>query len=498
MTATHTPRHNPHELRWPFAAAIVVAGATVAGAELTRRGSDEAALIVGGVLALVTALGVGLLVRRLGKARVLALTDALTGLPNRALLDDRVEQALQRARRSSEAFGLFVIDLDGFKEVNDVRGHEAGNQVLQAIARRLESVVRSSDTVARVGGDEFVVLSLGTRTESDAATLVGRLRHALRRPYRVDGNVVEVDASIGWALFPDDGATPQELLGRADGQMYATKRDASDDVSERRATLDAGVVREYESALERAELVVHYQPLLDLSSGTVRSVEALVRRIHPRRGLVAPADFIPHVERTPLIRTLTLHVLRDALANAKRWEQLGHPVGVSVNVPYRILDDPQLVEAVGGLLASTGVDPGMLTIEAVPSGPGAGAALDLTVVEKLARTGVRISLDDFGRASSLTSLRTLPLAEVKIDATFVHGLGRPGADPEIVRALAALAHSLDLSVVAEGIETRDAWNAAAALGCDAGQGFYILAPQPATELTDWLQTSWPVAARLAS
>ncbi len=494
MSPISDRRHNPHELHWPGGAAIVVAGAAVACAELARRGYDEAALAVGGLVALAAALAVGLLIRRLGHARVLALTDPLTGLPNRILLDDRVEQALRRARRNGEAFGLFVIDLDGFKEVNDIRGHETGNHVLQAIARRLESVVRASDTVARVGGDEFVVLSLGTRTEAEAATLVGRLRHALRRPYRVEGHVVEVDASIGWAIFPDDGATPQELIGRADGQMYATKRDTGEDAARRRATLDAGVVREYESALERAELVVHYQPVLDLRSGAVRSVEGLVRRVHPRRGLIVPADFIPHVERTPLIRSLTLHVLRDALANAKRWERLGHPIGVSVNVPYRILDDPQLADGIGGLLASTGMTAERLTLEIVPSGPGAGAALDGTVVKKLASTGVRLSLDDFGRASSLMSLRTLPLSEVKVDAGFVHGLGRTGADAHIVRSLVDLGHSLDLVVVAEGVESRDAWNAAAQLGCDAAQGYYVLSPQPADAFTDWLQRSWPVAA----
>jgi diguanylate cyclase (GGDEF)-like protein len=487
-------RPDPHELRWPLGAAILVAVAAGGCGQLVRTGHDQAALVAGGLVALLAALGVGLLIRQLGRARVSALTDPLTGLPNRVLLDDRVEQALRRARRSSEAFGLFVIDLDGFKEVNDVRGHEAGNQVLRAIARRLESVIRESDTVARVGGDEFVVLSLGTRTEDEAATLVGRLRHALRRPYRVDGHVVEVDASIGWALFPDDGATPQELLGRADGQMYATKRDASDETSERRAALDAGIVREYESALQRAELVVHYQPQLNLSSGSVRSMEALVRRVHPGKGLVSPADFIPHVERTPLIRALTMHVLRDALANVKQWDQIGHRVGVSVNVPYRVLDDPQLVDGVSGLLASTGIAPELLTLEIVPSGPGAGAALDLSVVEKLTASGVRLSLDDFGRASSLVSIRSIPLDEVKIDGAFVHRLRRRGTDAEIVRALVTLAHALGLTVVAEGIETREAWDAAGQLGCDVGQGFYILPPRPSDEISEWLQTSWPVAA----
>ena len=257
-------------------------------------------------------------------AESLALRDALTGLPNRTLLDDRIEQALQRARRTTDAFALMVIDLDGFKEVNDIRGHDAGDQVLQSIARRLESVVRASDTVARVGGDEFVVLSIGTRTEEEAAVLVGRLRQALRRPYRVEGGIVEIDASIGWAIFPADGATPEELLGRADVQMFATKRDSGDNSTiSRRASLDAGIVREFESALSKNEVVVHYQPVIDLRSGAVRSVEALVRRHHPQRGLLAPAEFVPHVERTPLIRALTLHVVAQALDDARSWSRQG-------------------------------------------------------------------------------------------------------------------------------------------------------------------------------
>ena len=218
-----------------------------------------------------------------------------------------------------------VIDLDGFKEVNDIRGHDAGDRVLQSIARRLESVVRASDTVARVGGDEFVVLSLETGSEDEATTLVGRLRHALRRPYTVDGGVVEIDASIGWAIFPDDGASPEELLGRADEQMFVTKRDSGDDSAiARRGSLDAGIVREFETALRQKEVVVHYQPIIDVRTGAVSRVEALVRRRHPERGLLPPAEFLPHVERTPLIRALTLHVIGRG---ARRDEPLAAGMG---------------------------------------------------------------------------------------------------------------------------------------------------------------------------
>ena len=432
-------------------------------------------------------------------AQTEALRDALTGLPNRTLLDDRIEQALVRARRTGESFAVLVVDLDGFKEVNDIRGHEAGNQVLRNIARRLESVVRTSDTVARIGGDEFVVISLGTGENDEAAALVGRIRHALRRPYRVEGGVVELDASIGWSLFPANGATPTELLGWADGQMFATKRDGAEgSAGDRRQSLDAGIVQEFEFAIERHEVVVHYQPILDLRSGAVTSVEALVRRAHPNRGLVSPAEFIPHVERTPLIRALTLHVVADALTQARVWENIGHTLGVSVNVPYRALDDPELVEGIGVLLRSTGTAGERLTLDVIPSGPGAGAELDRVVLDGIGRLGVRISLDDFGRASSLAALRVLPLAQVKIDSSFVQGAGHGGPDDAIVRGLAELAHTLGLDVVAEGVENRRVWDAAAALGCDYAQGFYVETALPADGLTHWLDCSWPAIALAAS
>lgn len=488
---TETPR------AWRIAtgAGVAAALAVAAGAESASRQSAIGLAIVGAAATAVAAILALRLAARARAAESLALRDALTGLPNRALLDDRIDQALERARRTADAFALMVVDLDGFKEVNDIRGHEAGDQMLQSIARRLESVVRASDTVARVGGDEFVVLSIGTRTEEEAAALVGRLRQALRRPYRVDGGVVEIDASIGWALFPTDGATPAELLGRADIQMFATKRDANGGSSEsRRGSLDAGIVREFESALSRNELVVHYQPVLDLRSGAVLGVEALIRRHHPRRGLLAPAEFVPHIERTPLIRALTLYVVAEALSAAHSWTRRAGGVGVSVNVPYRMIDDAELADGVLGLLATRGIDPRLLTLEIVPSGPCAGAELDRRVLEKLTSSGVRLSLDDFGRASSLAALRVLPLAEVKIDVGFVHGLGREGKDEAIVRNLIGLAHDLGLETVAEGVETREAWETLTTMGCNRAQGFFFQPALPADKLTEWLDHSWPALA----
>jgi len=214
-------------LIWPMAAALVVALGALLGVKLAEEGRPLAAAMIVAAFAFLGATVANLLVSRLVTAQRLALRDALTGLPNRALLDDRIEQALARSQRTAEPFALLVVDIDGFKGVNDVRGHEAGNTVLRVIAKRLQAVVRGIDTVARVGGDEFVVLSLGTSSDDEAAALVGRLRNDLRRPYRIDGGLVEIDASIGWALFPQDGLTPGELLARADGQMYATRSGSS-------------------------------------------------------------------------------------------------------------------------------------------------------------------------------------------------------------------------------------------------------------------------------
>jgi diguanylate cyclase (GGDEF)-like protein len=479
----------------PIGVALLVPVALAAGALVRERpGPPTALLAIGlGVLGVILAWAT---FHRLRQAEALALRDPLTTLPNRALLEDRIEQALARARRTGEPFALVVLDLNGFKEVNDIRGHSAGDEVLQRLGERLESVVRESDTVARVGGDEFVVLSLGTRDEDEAAQLVGRLRTALRSPLAVEGVRVEIDASIGYALHPNDGATPEELLARADREMYATKRDTS--AAPQRGSLDAGIVREFEIALERNELVVHYQPILRLEDGSVGGAEALVRRLHPDRGVISPAEFMPHIERTALIRSVTVFVAAEAIRTARELGQGRLPLGVSVNVPYRVADDPELAAALGTLLATNGVAPSALTLEIVSTGLGADRELDRSVLAGLRTLGVRIALDDFGRSSSLAAVRALPLDQVKIDAGFVHGLGRNAADSAVVRALTDLAHGLGLEVVAEGVETRLAWDTAADHGCDLAQGFYAAPPTPREELAEWLERRRPTLVRVAS
>jgi diguanylate cyclase (GGDEF)-like protein len=253
------------------------------------------------------------------------------GLPNRVLLDDRIEQAFRRSRRTGEPFTLIAIDLDGFKDVNDVRGHRAGTVVLKTLARRFESVVRAADTVARVGGDEFVVLSMGTNDDDRARALVGRLRHALRRPFKVDGAFVEIDGSIGWAVFPDDGHSAEDLLARADGQMYATKRDTSDENVILRRGVDASVVRDVETALERNELLVVYQPIIDwrrarrmrlkLSSGACCPTEGSFRR---------PSSSRTWSER-PSSASSPFLVSRDAPGAAQIWAEAATSIGDAIN-----------------------------------------------------------------------------------------------------------------------------------------------------------------------
>jgi diguanylate cyclase (GGDEF)-like protein len=479
-----------------FAWALTLAALTLVAGLLASVFQDtpDRVLVMLAVTAFVAGASGVFLNWRLGRAHVHALRDPLTGLPNRVLLEDRVEQALRRSRRTGESFTLIVVDLDGFKDVNDVRGHAAGDTVLRTLARRFESILRASDTVARVGGDEFVVLTHGARNDDQADALAGRLRHALRRPFRISGSTIEIDASIGWAIYPADGTTSDELLTRADGRMYATKRDSFDDELLFRRGVDASIVHAVETALERNELAVVYQPIIHLQSGTPHAAEALVRRILPDRGLQLPADFVPHVERTPVVREMTFLVVADALRSVALWRNAGHELGVSVNVPYRLLDDPQFGDGIAHLMRAADVQPGVLTLEVVPAGPGAGASLDGEVLRRLSSLGVRLSLDDGGRAASFAALRILPLDELKIDAGFVHGLGRSLTDAALVHGMIDIGHALGLKVVAEGVETREAWHVLADWGCDLAQGFYVASPRSADELVTWLDGAWPAVA----
>jgi diguanylate cyclase len=472
---------------------------------LARLRHDESSVLAG-TLAVFGA-GLGLLVlcclvvagarRRLERQAALtrhqALHDALTGLPNRVLLRDRGERAIAAARRYGGSVGLLLIDLDRFKDINDTLGHHQGDALLRAVAVRLTSVVRASDSVARLGGDEFAVL-LPDLLERDAATSVAqKLLEALRQPFVVDELALEVDASIGIAVSSDHEADVDTLLQRADVAMYVAKQTHAG-AMEYAAELDVNSPRrlallaELRRAIEQRTLAVHYQPKVELASGEVRGVEALVRWNHPQLGPIPPAEFIPLAEGTALIHSLTTFVLETALRQQREWQTRGYDLSMAVNLSARSLLDVDFPERVSGLLAAQCVKPERLVLEITESTLMTDPARAQRVLRGLDALGVRISIDDFGTGySSLARLKELPVHELKIDRAFVTGMQTIHSDAVIVRSTIDLARNLGLAVVAEGVEDLSVLNELSELGCGAAQGYYLSRPVPAAELLDWLK-----------
>jgi len=431
------------------------------------------------------------LIRQAAASHHQALHDPLTGLPNRELFADRVGQAIRSADRQLRPAALLLLDLDRFKDVNDTLGHHHGDRLLGEVATRLTGVLRQVDTVARLGGDEFAVL-LPEVDAAGAPAVAEKLRVALHQPLTLDGVGIDLDASIGIAVYPDHGGDAAELLQHADVAMYAAKQthagfviyDASvDQHSPRRLALLGGLRR----ALERDELVLHYQPKADLRSGRVLGVEALVRWQHPEHGLLGPGEFIPLAERTGLIHPLTRWVLDAALRQAAEWRRAGHELSVAVNLSTRSLLDRDFPDQVADRLAAWGVPAGCLMLEVTESAVMADPALALEVLGRLHALGVGLALDDFGTGySSMAYLKALPVDELKVDRSFVGHMASSNSDAVIVRSTIDLGHNLGLHVVAEGVETRDAWEELKALGCDTAQGYHLGRPMPAADVERWL------------
>jgi diguanylate cyclase (GGDEF)-like protein len=429
-----------------------------------------------------------------------ALHDGLTGLPNRTMLLDTLEESLEKARSEGTILALMLMDLDRFKEVNDTLGHHFGDMLLRQVAFRLGNQMKEGDVVARLGGDEFAILLPRTADPHSAAIMARRLLNTLEQPFVIEGQVLEVGASIGIALFPDHGADVLTLLRRCDAAMYAAKQSQSG-YSFHRFDADSGtrdqlsLAVELRAAIERNELTLHYQPKIHVRSGLMTRCEVLVRWNHPRRGLLAPAHFIPMAERTGLIRALTDWLLMTALEQCRVWQDNGAPVHIAVNVSAKSLLEHTLPGNVQRALDRTGVDPRFLKIEITESSIMADPAHALAILSMLQSMGVRLSVDDFGTGySSLTHLRQLPIDEIKIDKSFVMKMTGNEADAAIVRTTIDLAHNLGKQVCAEGIEDEATWNMLAALGCDLGQGYWIARPMPAEELMPWLvRTSWGLA-----
>jgi diguanylate cyclase (GGDEF)-like protein len=421
-----------------------------------------------------------------------ALHDGLTDLPNRTLFNDRLGQALAVARRSGTPLAVLLMDLDSFKEVNDTLGHHSGDALLEDLGRRLETCVRGGDTVARLGGDEFGFLLLDVAAPG-AVEVVDRIRLALAEPFRLHGLTLQVEASIGIALFPDHGESVDELLRRADVAMYVAKRSGSafsfyDSAEDEHTPVRLAMLGELRRALDERELVLHYQPEITVGSGDVRRVEALLRWDHPTRGLLLPGDFLAAAERTGLMDALTRYVVDEALRQRREWSLAGHDLDVAVNVSMRNLLDNGLPDDIADLLERKGAPAACLEFEITEHTVVAERFRARAVLERLSELGLRVAIDDFGTSySSLAYLRRLPLHTIKIDRSFVASMTQDPHDVLIVRSTVDLARSLGLAVVAQGVESEEIYDALTTLGCDAVQGNYVCGPLTGEALSRWLE-----------
>ncbi len=422
-----------------------------------------------------------------------ALHDALTDLPNRVLLYDRLEQEILKSARSGGTLGLLFMDLDRFKEINDTFGHHCGDLLLRQVGPRLRSQLRASDTVARLGGDEFAILAPALPDVAAAIGMARALLDSLQRPFAVEGQELTVGASVGIVLCPEHGSDASTLMRRADVAMYVAKQGErpyevytpeSDAHSPARLTL----LEELRRGTCCDHFALDFQPEIELRGGRTRRAEALVRWQHPERGLLLPQDFIPLAERANLVQVITDWVLDAAIGECKAWVAAGLPAGVSVNLSPRSLRDTTLPQRVAAALAAGGLAPSWLTLEITEGSLLHEPEAALAVLERLLELGVRLSLDDFGTGySSLAHLRHLPVSEIKIDRAFVRGMLTNASDAAIVRSIVDLGHELGREVVAEGIEDRATLERLTELGCDLGQGFVISPPLPACELETWLR-----------
>ena len=425
-----------------------------------------------------------------------AMRDALTGLANRTALVARTDAVLAQSRERGTTVALFLLDLDRFKEVNDTLGHPVGDRVLQLAGGRLESTLRPGDAVARLGGDEFAILLPDVRDAAAAHEIAQRVRAAIEAPFFVVDTQIDLEASIGIALAPAHGTDSEQLLQRADVAMYVAKssRSGVETYAAERDTNSPdrlGLLGALRRAVDEGELELHYQPKVHVEDGTIAGVEALVRWRHPTRGMVLPDEFIPLAEQSGLMQRLTDLVIDMALGQVAQWARDGLRVPVAINVSMRDLQDGAFASRLGARLAHYGVPADLVILEIterVLMADVAGASATLGELDAL---GLRISLDDFGTGySSLVLLKRLPVQEIKVDRSFVKRLGDiTGAeeDDTIVRSIIDLGHSLGLTVVAEGVETRASLDRLRAFGCDRAQGWLLSPALPADKVVVWLE-----------
>ena len=424
----------------------------------------------------------------------LALYDNLTGLPNRSLIQDRIQQALYAASRDGHQLGIFVLDLDQFKDVNDTLGHEIGDQLLKAVGERYNAVLRKTDTVGRLGGDEFAVIIPDTDTDA-TVRLAEQLLAALEQPFRLNSNTLSIDASIGIALYPEHGLDVAALLKHADVAMYMAKRNKSgyalyDTTEDPHSPSRLAMLGDLRQALGRSELLLHYQPKIDLHSGRIIGAEALARWEHREHGMIMPDNFIPLMEQTGLIRGFTQTALDMALQQCAAWRRDGHEITMAINLSTHNMRDPLLANHIAALLKKWSLSRDSIILEITESAVMSDSTIALETIEALDRSGVRFSIDDYGTGySSLSRLKRLPVRELKIDRSFVKDMLISPDDAVIVHSTIDLAHNLGLSVTAEGVEDAATAQRLKELGCDYAQGYLFSRPIPAADMTALLMAA---------
>jgi diguanylate cyclase (GGDEF)-like protein len=419
-----------------------------------------------------------------------AFIEPLTGLPNRALLNDRLLHAVARYERAgaanAEKLAILLLDLDGFKPVNDSFGHTAGDLVLKEAAGRLSAVVRHGDTLARLGGDEFVLLTEGVGSAADCLPVAQRMLAALRQPFDVHGQQVSIGGSVGIVVYPDHGDL-DKLLSHADTAMYTAKRSGGNSHAVFEPHMDAHaqqqltVRNELRQAIESDQFFVEYQPIVELAGGRTIGLEALARWRHPQRGLVPPGQFIPLAERCGLIDALGEKVLRLVAAQLHEWSiDLVPLVPISINVSPRQLERGQIDKLIGTVTEQFSLDPSLVQVEITESALMHSTKQNLATLQALRALGIKILIDDFGTGySSLNYIKQMPIDCLKIDGSFVRGIGSDPRDTAIIRAIMSIAHSLDMSVIAEGVESAQQAKQLVEFGCSAAQGFYFHRPMTA-------------------
>jgi diguanylate cyclase (GGDEF)-like protein len=421
--------------------------------------------------------------------------DALTDLPNRVLFRDRLEQALHAAQHDRTHAAILMMDLDRFKEINDTLGHFNGDRLLKQVAARLQGIMQETATVARLGGDEFAILLPKILVVKDATEVARKIGKALQAPFGLEGLKLDVQASIGIAVYPEHGSDADTLLQRVDVAMYMAKQEKTgyivyDSKHDKHSPHRLTLMGELRHAIESDELVLYYQPKATIKTGEITEVEALVRWQHPQHDLMPPDEFIPLAERTGLIKPLTIWVLNHALRQHSIWKEQGLDIGVAVNMSAHGLLDLELPDLIAGVLASHNATPNRLVLEITETSIMVDQERALQILTRLADMGVRLSIDDFGTGySSLAYLSKLPVCEIKIDKSFVMDMNENEKHAMIVRATIDLAHNLGLEVIAEGTCTKEIFAQLESLDCDAAQGHYISPPISVEEFGRWRHES---------